>query len=134
LAITSGAASARVANALLVGAKTVIPSVVLRGSTRLAWTTRFTREEKVSELLIAISTTVCGAMEATDSGALGVGTSTPSMTWMIPLFARMSAATTDSPLTIAVLPIKLNEMLSPCTVVKLAPFTISEESNIPGTT
>jgi len=68
----------------------------MRGSTRSACFTKSTREENVSRLLTAISTTVCGAsgVDATESGI-----KSPSILWIIPLFARISVVTMFSPFT-----------------------------------
>jgi len=114
-ATTAGAASASAANASLVGAKTVIPCVSLRGETRSALITKSTRAENVSLLLIATSTTVFESLGAVSSGvlAVAVGSNTPSITCTIPLFARILVATIVLPFTIFVSPITLNEISSP---------------------
>jgi len=107
--------SSSAANASLVGAKTVIPCVLLRGETRSALLTKSTSVEKVSLMLLATSTTVFESPDAVSSEilAVAVGSNTPSIICTIPLFARISVATIVLPFTIFASPITLNEMSSP---------------------
>jgi len=132
-ATTAGAASASAANASLVGAKTVIPCVSLRGETRSALITKSTRAENVSLLLIATSTTVCGSARATESGATDWGIKSPSILWTIPLFVRLSAVTMFLPLTCAASPLKENVSFSPWIVVSSRPSSISAAEKTPRT-
>mmetsp|Transcript_23247 Transcript_23247/g.55110 ORF Transcript_23247/g.55110 Transcript_23247/m.55110 type:complete len:317 (+) Transcript_23247:180-1130(+) len=62
------------------------------------------------------------------------GMRTASMTWTIPLLARMSVATIPAPLTVGAPPSKLKVMTSPWRVSNSKPSVMAEAGAIPSTT
>ena len=144
--ISSGLVRALVQTSL-VGAKTVKGPADDRVSARPVYTTASTKIEKFSSALATstmvpnISVSEGAATDGDSTGSIVVsmvdesgvstvgidifGIKTPSILWIIPLFARMSTSVTSDPFTVTTSPSTAKTTASPCKVANSRPSTIS---------